>query len=103
MLTLQAEVAGHAVGDRVRASHVDSGRRSPAGSGAVVRIGGEQCAVYRDETGTAAVVGPAGGRGVLPVNWPEAGCPAVERSPTVRWLASPVWCLRPRPGLTPGR
>ena len=52
MLALQAEVARPFVGDRVRASHVDSAEEIAAGSGAVVRIGGEQCAVYRDETGT---------------------------------------------------
>lgn len=40
------------MGDRVRASHVDSAEEIAAGSGAVVRIGGEQRAVYRDETGT---------------------------------------------------
>ena len=51
MLKLQAEVARHFVGDRVRASHVDSAEEITAGSGAVVRIGGEQCAVYRDEEG----------------------------------------------------
>jgi glycine/D-amino acid oxidase-like deaminating enzyme/nitrite reductase/ring-hydroxylating ferredoxin subunit len=51
MLKLQAEVARHFVGDRVRASHVDSADDVAVGRGAVVRIGGEQCAVYRDENG----------------------------------------------------
>ena len=51
MLKLQAEVARHFIGDRIRASHVDSAEEIAAGSGAVVRIGGEQCAVYRDEHG----------------------------------------------------
>jgi Rieske Fe-S protein len=51
MLKLQAEVARHFVGDRVRASHVDSVAEIAPGSGAVVRMGGEQCAVYRDADG----------------------------------------------------
>jgi glycine/D-amino acid oxidase-like deaminating enzyme/nitrite reductase/ring-hydroxylating ferredoxin subunit len=52
MLKLQAEVARHFVGDRIRASHVDTLEEITAGSGAVIRLGGEQCAVYRDENGT---------------------------------------------------
>jgi glycine/D-amino acid oxidase-like deaminating enzyme/nitrite reductase/ring-hydroxylating ferredoxin subunit len=56
MLKLQAEVARHFVGDRVRPSHVDSADEIAAGSGAVVRIGGEQCAVYRDDDGAVHAV-----------------------------------------------
>ena len=51
MLKLQAEVARHFVGDRIRGSFVDSLEEIAAGSGAVVRMGGEQRAVYRDEQG----------------------------------------------------
>jgi glycine/D-amino acid oxidase-like deaminating enzyme/nitrite reductase/ring-hydroxylating ferredoxin subunit len=51
MLKLQAKVARHFVGDRVGAAHVDSTEEIAAGSGAVVRIGGERCAVYRGEDG----------------------------------------------------
>jgi Rieske Fe-S protein len=51
MLKLQAEVARHFVGDRIRPSHVDSLDDIDRGSGAVIRVGGEQKAVYRDETG----------------------------------------------------
>ena len=51
MLKLQAEVARHFVGDRVRTAHVDSLDEIPAGTGAVIRRGAEQRAVYRDESG----------------------------------------------------
>lgn len=51
MLNLQATVARHFLGDRLRSSHVDSLDDIEAGSGAVIRRGGEQCAVYRDESG----------------------------------------------------
>jgi Rieske Fe-S protein len=51
MLKLQAEVARHFVGDRIRPSHVDSLDDIERGSGAVIRVGGEQRAVYRDEAG----------------------------------------------------
>jgi hypothetical protein len=51
MLKLQATVARHFLGDRVRASHVDSLDEIAVGTGAVIRLGGEQLAVYRDETG----------------------------------------------------
>jgi glycine/D-amino acid oxidase-like deaminating enzyme len=49
-------VARHFVGDRVRRSHVDSVDEIRPGSGAVVRIRGERCAVYRDEAGVAHAV-----------------------------------------------
>jgi glycine/D-amino acid oxidase-like deaminating enzyme/nitrite reductase/ring-hydroxylating ferredoxin subunit len=51
MLELQATVARHFIGDRIRSSHVDSLDEITAGTGAVIRVGGEQRAVYRDETG----------------------------------------------------
>ncbi|WIN00240.1 FAD-dependent oxidoreductase [Actinoplanes oblitus] len=51
MLKLQAGVAGHFVGDRVRSSHVDTIDDIAPGSGAVVRIRGQQCAAYRDAAG----------------------------------------------------
>ncbi|MBC9713987.1 FAD-dependent oxidoreductase [Streptomyces sp. TRM66268-LWL] len=47
----QATVAGHFVGDRLHTSHVDSADDIPPGSGAVVRLNGRRCAVYRDEEG----------------------------------------------------
>ncbi|MEV6782344.1 FAD-dependent oxidoreductase [Streptomyces sp. NPDC051098] len=47
----QAGVAKHFVGDRLHTSHVDSVEEVAPGSGAVVRIGGKHCAVYRDESG----------------------------------------------------
>ncbi|HLM05816.1 MAG TPA: FAD-dependent oxidoreductase [Blastococcus sp.] len=56
MLKLQAEVARHFVGDRIRASHVDSVDDIAAGSGAVVRMGGEQRAFYRDEHGAVTAL-----------------------------------------------
>jgi glycine/D-amino acid oxidase-like deaminating enzyme/nitrite reductase/ring-hydroxylating ferredoxin subunit len=52
MLELQATVARHFVGDRIRSSHVDSLDEITADTGAVIRVGGEQRAVYRDEAGT---------------------------------------------------
>lgn len=50
MAKLQAVVARHFVGDRLR-SEVGSVDDIAAGTGAVVRIGTRQCAVYRDDTG----------------------------------------------------
>lgn len=52
MLELQATVARHFIGDRIRSSHIDSLDEMEAGSGAVIRVGAEQRAVYRDEAGT---------------------------------------------------
>jgi Rieske Fe-S protein len=51
LLKLQATVAKYFVGDRLRASHVDSIDEIPPESGSLARIGGERCAIYRDETG----------------------------------------------------
>jgi glycine/D-amino acid oxidase-like deaminating enzyme/nitrite reductase/ring-hydroxylating ferredoxin subunit len=44
-------VAGHFLGDRLRSSHLDSPDELAAGSGAVMRVNGERCAVYRDTAG----------------------------------------------------
>lgn len=51
MLKMQAKVAGHFVGDRLRSANVDSADDIAAGTGAVLRVGGGRCAVYRDEAG----------------------------------------------------
>ncbi|MEV8565416.1 FAD-dependent oxidoreductase [Streptomyces sp. NPDC051322] len=56
LLKQQAEVGGHFIGDRLRTSHVGSVADIPPGSGAVVRVDGRRCAVYRDEGGTAHAV-----------------------------------------------
>ena len=56
LLKLQLSVAGHFVGDRLRPSHVGSVAEIAPGDGAVVRVGGQRCAVYRDESGTAHAV-----------------------------------------------
>jgi glycine/D-amino acid oxidase-like deaminating enzyme/nitrite reductase/ring-hydroxylating ferredoxin subunit len=44
-------VATHFVGDRLRPSHLDSPTDLAKGAGAVIRIKGERCAVYRDDAG----------------------------------------------------
>jgi Rieske Fe-S protein len=49
-------VAGHLFGDRLRPSHVDSPDELAAGQGAVIRVHGERCAVYRDDSGTLHAV-----------------------------------------------
>jgi glycine/D-amino acid oxidase-like deaminating enzyme/nitrite reductase/ring-hydroxylating ferredoxin subunit len=51
LLGLQATVAKHFVGDRLRPSHVDSVAEIAPGSGAIVRVGGSRCAVHRDADG----------------------------------------------------
>ncbi|MET8679347.1 FAD-dependent oxidoreductase [Streptomyces sp. NPDC004647] len=56
LLGQQAFVAKHFVGDRLHTSHVDSAADIPPGSGAVVRIRGQRCAVYRDESGAVTAV-----------------------------------------------
>jgi glycine/D-amino acid oxidase-like deaminating enzyme/nitrite reductase/ring-hydroxylating ferredoxin subunit len=56
MLKLQAKVAGHFIGDRLRSSHVDTVGEVQPGTGAVVRVGGRQCAVYRDDAGEVHAV-----------------------------------------------
>ncbi|MEQ4204011.1 FAD-dependent oxidoreductase [Actinopolymorpha sp. B9G3] len=55
LLTQQASVARHFVGDRAR-SFRDSVDDIEPGSGAVVRVSGERCAVYRDESGRTHAV-----------------------------------------------
>lgn len=52
----QAEVAQHFVGDRLRTTHVDSVADTAPGTGAVVRVKGRRCAVYRDADGTVQAV-----------------------------------------------
>lgn len=54
-LGLQAKVAYHFVGDRVRGSG-GSPAELPPGSGAVMRVGGQRCAVYRDDDGALHAV-----------------------------------------------
>ena len=56
LLKAQAAVARHFVTDRLRSSHVDSVDEIEPGGGAVVRIDGERCAVFRDESGSLRVV-----------------------------------------------
>lgn len=49
-------MAKHFVGDRLRTTHVDSVAQVPPGTGAVVRVNGQRCAVYRDADGVASAV-----------------------------------------------
>jgi Rieske Fe-S protein len=56
MLELQATVARHFIGDRIRSLHVGSLDEIAAGTGAVIRVRGEQRAVYRDEAGVLHVL-----------------------------------------------
>jgi Rieske Fe-S protein len=56
LFKLQAKVAGHFVGDRLRPSHLDTVDDVEPGTGAIVRLGGHQCAVYRDGTGEVHAV-----------------------------------------------
>lgn len=51
LLSLQATVAKHFIGDRLRPPRVDSLAAIQPGSGALVRISGDRVAVYRDERG----------------------------------------------------
>lgn len=51
VVKLQAQVVRHFVGDRVRSSYADSVDDVAPGEGAVLRVGGKRCAVYRDPTG----------------------------------------------------
>lgn len=55
-LEAQSKVAKHFIGDRLRRSHVDSVDDIAPGTGAVVRVAGQRCAVFRDETGTVHAV-----------------------------------------------
>ncbi|MFF5448791.1 FAD-dependent oxidoreductase [Streptomyces sp. NPDC012888] len=56
LLKAQASVARHFVGDRLRPSHADAVEDVEPGSGALVRIGGHRCAVYRDPEGVVTAV-----------------------------------------------
>ncbi|MFD4430523.1 NAD(P)/FAD-dependent oxidoreductase, partial [Nocardia sp. NPDC058497] len=47
LLEAQAKIVKHFVGDRLRTSHVDSVDDITPGAGAVVRVAGHRCAVYR--------------------------------------------------------
>ncbi len=51
LLKLQATVARHFIGDRIQRSGVSSLDAIAPGAGAVVRVGAEQRAVYRDDSG----------------------------------------------------
>ncbi|NGO75537.1 FAD-dependent oxidoreductase [Streptomyces sp. YC504] len=56
LLKQQADVARHFVGDRIGTAHVDSVAEIAPGTGAVVRLDGSRCAVYRDASGSAHAV-----------------------------------------------
>ncbi|BEL06847.1 FAD-dependent oxidoreductase [Actinoplanes sichuanensis] len=56
LLKSGAGVAAHFVGDRLRPSHADSVDDVDPGTGAVVRVRGRQCAVYRDDDGKVHAV-----------------------------------------------
>ncbi|THA75611.1 FAD-dependent oxidoreductase [Streptomyces sp. A0642] len=56
LLKQQAEVARHFIGDRLKSTHVDSVDDIAPGTGAVVRVDGRRCAVYRDEGGEVHAV-----------------------------------------------
>lgn len=52
----QAQVARHFVGDRLPAMTAPAVGDIPPGHGAVLRLGGQRCAVHRDETGSLQAV-----------------------------------------------
>jgi glycine/D-amino acid oxidase-like deaminating enzyme/nitrite reductase/ring-hydroxylating ferredoxin subunit len=56
LLKQQADVARHFVGDRLCTPRVDSISDITPGTGAVVRLNGSHCAVYRDQAGVAYAV-----------------------------------------------
>ncbi|MFV0127079.1 FAD-dependent oxidoreductase [Streptomyces sp. HMX112] len=56
MLKLQGSVVKHFVGDRLPTSHADSVDDIAPGTGAVVRVDGRRCAVYRAEDGSVQAV-----------------------------------------------
>lgn len=56
LASYQAGAAKHFIGDRLHTSHVDSVTDIPPGSGAVVRLNGKRCAVFRDEKGQATAL-----------------------------------------------
>ncbi|RJL24148.1 FAD-dependent oxidoreductase [Bailinhaonella thermotolerans] len=56
MLKLQATVARHFIGDRLCPPGAETLEDIAPGTAAVLRVGSERCAVYRDEAGKAHVV-----------------------------------------------
>ncbi|MFE5628271.1 FAD-dependent oxidoreductase [Streptomyces sp. NPDC056543] len=56
LLKVQGSVLKHFVGDRLRTSHADSIDEIAPGTGALVRVDGRRCAVYRDENGAPHAV-----------------------------------------------
>ncbi|WP_327287266.1 FAD-dependent oxidoreductase [Streptomyces sp. NBC_01198] len=56
LLRQQADVAMHFVGDRLRPAHADTVDEVAPGEGAVVRVHGSRCAVYRDDDGVLHAV-----------------------------------------------
>jgi Rieske Fe-S protein len=53
----QLKVARHFIGDRIRSpSHADTVNEIKPGGGAVVRIGGQRCAVHRGQDGSLEAV-----------------------------------------------
>ncbi|NMR19062.1 FAD-dependent oxidoreductase [Cellulomonas fimi] len=56
LATLQGTVARHFVGDRLRRSDVDSVEEIAPGAGAVLKVEGKRCAVYRDDAGALHAV-----------------------------------------------
>jgi glycine/D-amino acid oxidase-like deaminating enzyme/nitrite reductase/ring-hydroxylating ferredoxin subunit len=56
MAKLQAKVARHFIGDRLRSSHADTVDDVAPGTGAVMRVGGERWAVHRDDAGDVHAV-----------------------------------------------
>ncbi|MEV4443437.1 (2Fe-2S)-binding protein, partial [Streptomyces sp. NPDC049577] len=52
----QTEVGRHFVGDRLRPAREGSVADVAPGTGAVIRVGGRRCAVYRDEAGAVSAV-----------------------------------------------
>ena len=56
MAKLQAKVVRHFIGDRLRSSHADNLDDISPGTGAVLRVGVERCAVYRDDAGAVHAV-----------------------------------------------
>lgn len=50
---LQLRIVRHFVGDRLQPPSIDSVEAIPAGSGSVVHVNGQSCAVYCDDAGTA--------------------------------------------------
>ncbi|GIH05777.1 iron-sulfur-binding protein [Rhizocola hellebori] len=56
VLKSTVKVAGHFVRDRLRRSPVESPEKLPLDAAAVLRIGGEKCAAYRDSSGQLHMV-----------------------------------------------